>query len=306
MEKSKKPRECRLCPRECGADLSRDHGYCGTGTSLEVAAVAVHHGEEPVISGGDGICNIFFSGCNLRCIYCQNHQISRRTGRVPAAFSSMESLIARITTLLATGIENIGFVSPSHRVPQVMRILEALHRRGYHPIVVYNTNAYEKVDTLRLLEGLVDVYLPDLKYMDGSLSARWSAAADYPEVARAAVKEMYRQKGNRLFYTDSGKLRSGMIVRHLVLPEGVANGIAVFRFLAEELSTRLAVSLMSQYHPIPDVAGRPPLDRYVTPLEYRRIAAEIERLGFETGWLQGADSAGYYCPDFALALPFRG
>ena len=213
---------CTLCPHACGVERDSRQGFCGTGTGFEVASVTVHHGEEPVISGTDGICNIFFSGCNLRCIYCQNHQISRGKNRASAPLPTLPDLIGRITAILDQGIENIGLVSPSHMVPQVRTVITELHRLGYFPIVVYNTNAYEKVDILRSLEGLVDVYLPDFKYMDGRLAARWSGAADYPEVACAAIKEMYRQKGNRLLTADCGKISSGMIVRHLVLPEAVS------------------------------------------------------------------------------------
>lgn len=297
--------KCTLCPRQCGVDRTKKIGYCGIGAGIEVASVTVHRGEEPVISGTNGICNIFFSGCNLRCITCQNHQISRAAIRVADRISSLSALISQITAILDAGIENIGLVSPSHVVPQVRTLIETLHQNGYHPIVVYNTNAYERVETLRTLEGLVDVYLPDLKYMDAALAAAWSDACDYPTVARAAVKEMYRQKGNRLFYTESGKLSSGMIVRHLVLPGEADDSCAVFRFLAEELSPRLAVSLMAQYHPTQDVGNLPPLDRTITPEEYRQVASQIEALGFTTGWLQDVCAAFSYAPDFSKPIPFE-
>jgi putative pyruvate formate lyase activating enzyme len=157
MEELQALQSCRLCPRACDADRSSNrYGYCGTGSGFEVASVTLHRGEEPVISGSDGICNIFFTGCNLRCVYCQNHQISWR-GRVSGGIVSLQELIGRIIAFLDQGIENIGFVSPSHVFPQVKTIIMELHRRGYFPIVVYNTNAYEKVKTLSLLEGLVDV-----------------------------------------------------------------------------------------------------------------------------------------------------
>jgi putative pyruvate formate lyase activating enzyme len=306
MEKFAAQQRCTLCPRACGADRDREHGYCGIGSGFEIASVTVHRGEEPVISGTDGICNIFFAGCNLQCVYCQNHQISKNIGRISSPLLSLSELICRITTILEQGIRNIGFVSPSHMVPQVKTIIEELHRWGYFPITVYNTNAYEKVETLRSLEGLVDVYLPDFKYFDGKLAARWSRAADYPQVAGAAIKEMYRQKGNRLFYNDSGMLRSGMIVRHLVLPDAVANSIGVFRFLADELSTRLAVSVMAQYHPTLNVMNLPPLHRKITASEYQLIVTEVERLGFENGWFQDYDSADCYNPDFSSPEPFGG
>ena len=295
---------CTLCPKACGVEREQGLGFCGTGTGLEIASVTVHKGEEPVISSKDGICNIFFYGCNLRCIYCQNHQISWKKPRLPAEVFSLPELIGRITDILDLGIENNGFVSPSHMVPQMRRIIEELHTKNYFPIVVYNTNSYEKVETLRSLEGVVDVYLPDFKYMDTGLATRWSKTADYPEVACAAMKEMYRQKGNRLFYTESGKISSGMIVRHLVLPGAVANSIAVFHYLAEELSTRLAISLMAQYQPTPDVADTPPLHRKITSEEYRQVIREVEELGFATGWLQDFDSAEYYNPDFTRSSPF--
>ena len=295
---------CILCPRACGALRDKSEGYCGTTGGLEIASITPHHGEEPVISGKEGICNIFFSGCNLRCVYCQNHQISQipkgGTGRI----ASLPETVRRITELLDRGIENIGFVSPSHMVPQVRTLLRELHRLGYTPIVVYNTNAYETVETLRSLEGLVDVYLPDFKYTDHELAARWSGASDYPKVAGAAIREMYRQKGNRLFHTDSGKLSSGLIVRHLVLPGAVANSVAVLRFLAEELSPRLAVSLMAQYNPTRGVADMPPLNRKITAEEYREVVRSVESLGFENGWLQEFDSAECYNPDFSLPSPF--
>ena len=297
---------CTLCPRACGAERDKGLGYCGASDGLEIAAITLHHGEEPVISGKDGICNIFFSGCNLRCLYCQNAQISRNPLGKIGKIASLSEAVRRITQLLDQGIENIGFVSPSHLVPQVRTLIQELHRLGYCPLVVYNTNAYETVETLRSLEGLVDVYLPDFKYMDHGLAARWSGASDYPEVACAAIREMYRQKGNRLFYTGSGKLSSGIIVRHLVLPGAVANSIAVFRFLAEEISPRLAISLMAQYNPTQEVADLPPLNRKITAEEYQEVVRVVETLGFENGWFQEFDSADCYNPDFTHPSPFKG
>jgi putative pyruvate formate lyase activating enzyme len=293
-----------LCPRNCRAERETTQGFCGTGNDFEVAAIIVHHGEEPPISGADGICNIFFSGCNLQCVYCQNNQISANTTRIPPRFISLNDIVRHICSYLEQGIDTIGFVSPSHMVPQVKAVIGNLHTHGYFPTIVYNTNAYEKVDTLRSLEGLIDVYLPDFKYMDPKLAARWSQAPDYPRIARAAVKEMYRQKGNRLFFNEKGKLQSGMIVRHLVLPEATNDSIDVFRFLARELSNRLAVSLMAQYNPTPKVCTLPPLNRKITAEEYQRVASEIEKLGFETGWLQEFDSADCFVPDFRLPSPF--
>jgi putative pyruvate formate lyase activating enzyme len=306
MQEFQHLQNCTLCPQACGAGrVGGEYGYCGAGAGFEIASIIVHNGEEPVISGIDGICNVFFSGCNLQCLYCQNHQISRNTGRLSAPIRSLSETICRITGILERGIKSVGFVSPSHVVPQVKIIIQELHRLGHFPRIVYNTNAYERVDILRTLEGLVDVYLPDCKYSDSILAARWSSAPDYPKVAQKAIKEMYRQKGNRLLLDDQGILQSGMIVRHLVLPGAVANSIGVFRFLADQLSNRVAVSLMSQYRPISDVMDQPPLNRKVSQEEYKQVVRVVEELCFESGWLQEYESADCYNPDFTQTSPFK-
>lgn len=296
---------CTLCPRQCGVDRGAGAtGYCRIDDGFGIASITLHRGEEPVLSGTGGICNVFFGHCNLRCLYCQNVQISRNETVVKQGDWPLARVVGQIAALLATGVDRLGFVSPSHMVPQMVTIIKALHQRGHHPVVVYNSNGYDRVETLRALEEWVDIYLPDYKYSDPRLAGQWSGAADYPEVAAAALREMYRQKGNVLHLDDEGLARRGMIVRHLVLPGAVDNSLGALRFLAEKLSNRLTLSLMSQYQPIAEVAGLEPLGRTLLPGEYACVVAEMDRLGFENGWVQEFASAEIYNPDFTRDSPF--
>lgn len=271
---------------------------------MNIAAITLHRGEEPAISGPLGICNVFFAHCNLQCRFCQNHQISGNHRPVPTSFRSPEQAADAIAAILKTGVNRLGFVSPSHMVPQMVAIVAAVRQRGFRPIVVYNSNGYDRVETLRALEEWIDVYLPDCKYADPHLARTLSGAADYPQVAAAALTEMYRQKGNILHLDDRGQAERGLIVRHLVLPGAVANSLQVLRFLARELSPRLTLSLMAQYQPTVATADCPPLDRPLVPTEYGQVVAELERLGFTNGWLQDMASAGHYNPDFSSPIPF--
>ena len=299
-------RDCVCCPRECHARrLDGELGYCRTGADFSIGAICVHRGEEPVFGGERGICNIFFTRCNLQCRYCQNRQISRNRGEILEYRLRFEEVIARVERLLETGTRHVGFVSPSHCIPQMKALIARLENRRPRPVFVMNTNAYDKADALRSLEGLVDVYLPDLKYMDSALSARFSDAADYPEIAAAALREMYRQKGSYLMLDADGHAESGLIIRHLVLPGQVENSRRCLRFIAEELSPSVHVSLLAQYQPTPEVAGDPDFGRRLRPQEYAEVVAELERLGFYRGWTQELTSAGHYAPDFAQAHPFE-
>jgi putative pyruvate formate lyase activating enzyme len=185
---------CTLCPRECRINrIEGERGYCGIDAGLNIASVCIHKGEEPVISGQEGICNIFFAGCNLRCVYCQNHEISQPGRIYRNSKTDLHDLLNQISEILLQGINSIGFVSPSHMVHQVRAIIEGLNAMRLKPVTVYNTNSYDKVETLRSLEGLIDVYLPDYKYVTPELAAELSGAADYPSVALKAIREMYYQ-----------------------------------------------------------------------------------------------------------------
>jgi Uncharacterized Fe-S protein PflX, homolog of pyruvate formate lyase activating proteins len=300
-------RACTLCPRQCGCDRTAGgHGFCRTDAGLNIAAITPHQGEEPVISGPLGICNVFFGHCNLQCRFCQNHQISANDRPIHGAAWSLTQAADSIIAILETGVRLLGFVSPSHMAPQMVAIIKELRRRGFRPVIVYNSNGFDRVRTLQALEDWVDVYLPDYKYSDPELARTLSGAADYPEAATAALAEMYRQKGNLLHLDDDGLAARGLIVRHLVLPGAITNSLNVLRFLADRLSPRLTLSLMAQYQPTAAVAGLPPFNRPLASEEYAQVTAELDRLGFTHGWLQDVASAEYYNPDFSRSMPFSG
>jgi putative pyruvate formate lyase activating enzyme len=297
--------DCDLCPRECHADrFSENLGYCKSEALFNISSIFVHKGEEPAISGENGICNIFFSHCNLQCIYCQNYQISENSTSGKSTEMKLDEVIRQVTTILDSGINRVGFVSPSHFIPQVKIIIQCIKSLGYDPVWVYNTNGYDKPETLRSLEGMIHVYLPDFKYMESALADEYSDAPDYPEVAARALKEMFRQKGTTLHFGKDGTVESGMIIRHLVLPGHTENSLKVLNFIAEELSPKLHISLMSQYYPTPRVSCHPRLNTTVTIEEYSIIVAELDRLGMEYGWIQELGSSSHYRPDFESKHPF--
>ena len=298
-------KSCKLCPRSCNANrISGKSGYCQAGAGYEIASIILHAGEEPAISGKNGICNVFFSHCNLQCVYCQNFQISQKGYKIKTIERSLDEVLVSIKSILDKGVENLGFVSPSHMIPQMKAIILALNEDRYFPIIVYNTNGYDSVDSLRTLEELVDVYLPDFKYSDPQLARKYSDAENYPEIAIKAIREMYRQKGNVVQVNENGIAEKGLIIRHLVLPGAVQNSINVLRMLAEEVSTRITISLMSQYHPIQNVANTKPLNRILSQEEYQEVVEEMEKLGFSKGWVQDQESADFYYPDFESETPF--
>jgi len=260
-------------------------------------------GEEPVISGKLGICNVFFAHCNLQCVFCQNHQISRNSRYSPRWLTDTQKVVDEIRNILDQGVNLVGFVSPSHQVAQMVEIIDSLRRAGYNPVTVYNSNGYDKVETLRQLEGIVDVYLPDLKYYDNALAWKYSGVADYFEVASKALKEMYRQKGSTLVLNEDGLAEFGMIVRHLVLPGHANDSIQLLNFLAEKISPRLHISLMSQYYPPTELLLPSEIDRHVSSKEYEAVVATAEKIGFR-GWIQGYESNQYYRPNFDSSAPF--
>lgn len=280
-------------------------GWCRTDAGLNVASVCLHKGEEPVISGSSGICNVFFSGCNLHCIYCQNHEISHPAVNFKKAEQKPEDIVAAIVAVLEKGVKSLGFVSPSHMAIQMRAMITAVHARGLKPTIVYNTNGYDKAETLRSLQDIVDVYLPDFKYVSSQTASGFSRASRYPEFALKALKEMYWQKGSSLLLDEEGRAESGMLIRHLVLPGHAEESKNVLRTIAEELSTGVHISLMSQYHPAWKALSRPPLDRALYREEYEEVVAEMHSLGFRNGWVQGLDSHINYLPDFSRENPFE-
>jgi len=299
-------RACRICPRNCNADrFSSKQGYCKADASFSISSIFAHRGEEPVLSGDKGICNIFFTNCNLQCIYCQNHQISCNALDYSGQKMELREIIRQIVHILFTGINHIGFVSPSHFIPQVKVIIITLRALGLNPVFVYNTNAYDHPEGIRGLENYIDIYLPDFKYSEADLGKRYSDVKDYPGTALAAMKEMLRQKGTGLPLDQNGYAIKGMIIRHLVLPGHPENSIDVLRTIAKELSKELHISLMSQYYPTFRVNHQEFLGRTLKPKEYERVVNELEELGFENGWVQELSSQRNYRPDFEKKQPFK-
>ncbi|KTB47526.1 radical SAM protein [Dehalogenimonas alkenigignens] len=290
---------CDICPRRCGANrLNGEIGSCNAGKLVAVAAVCAHRGEEPAISGSRGSGTVFFGNCNLRCVYCQNYQISQDPERQRPNQITPSRLSNRMLYIQNDlDCHNINLVSPTQYVPQIMRAIYEAVPRGLNLPIVYNTNAYDAVDTLRELEGVVDIYLPDLKYASNSIAAKLSDVAHYVPTARAAITEMYRQVGNLVVDSDDIAVR-GLIVRHLILPNELAGSEESMRWIASELSPSVTVSLMAQYYPRHKAMEVPPIARSITTAEYRRVVNLLDVLGLENGWLQGEGSRDYYLPDF--------
>ncbi len=297
---------CTLCPRHCRVNrFAGGTGWCGMDAGLNIASICIHKGEEPVIGGKKGICNIFFSGCNLHCIYCQNHEISRPCVPVSSFGQDPGNVLDKITRILSGGINSVGFVSPSHMVPQVKAILRGLHSRGLKPVTIYNSSSYDRVETLKSLSGLIDIYLPDYKYISPGIAFEFSEAYNYPVIALKALKEMYYQKGSTLRLDENGQAEYGMLIRHLVLPDHAGESKKVLRSIAEELSTGVHISLMSQYHPADQVKNHPSLRRSLYRSEYDSVVEEMQGLGFRNGWVQDMDSNLNYRPDFRKENPFE-
>ena len=291
---------CRICPRRCSIDRAVRTGYCGMPDGISVARCAPHAWEEPPISGTRGSGTVFFSGCNLRCVFCQNHVISHeRRGRAVTEEELLEMLMA----LADTGVHNINLVTPTHYTPQLVRVLEKIKPHLHIPIV-WNSSGYESAESLSMLDGLVDIYLPDFKYVSPELSSAYSGAPDYAEVASAAVTAMLGQVG-RVQLDPDGIMTRGMIVRHLVLPGCRKDSIAVIRRLAELLPAEdFKLSLMRQYTPeFATTCPYPNLHRRVTDFEYQSVVDEAMRLGLD-GYTQGKDAAtSDYTPRFEWAEP---
>ncbi len=288
---------CRMCPRRCGADRAGGaRGYCGVDSTVRIARAALHLWEEPVISGTRGSGTVFFAGCNLRCVYCQNYEVSH--GGKGREITTRE-LGDRMLALQQQGAHNINLVTPSHYVEQIVEALGRVRSKLYIP-VIYNCGGYESVEAIDSLRGLVDVYMPDIKYFSPVLSRDYSGAEDYFEVARAALLRMVEQVG-RPELTDKGMLVRGVLVRHLVLPGCRKDSIAVLDALAEMLEPEdFLLSLMSQYTPdfVPDNCPYENLKRRITTLEYESVVNEMQRLGFH-GFIQSRSSAdANYTPKF--------
>ena len=289
--------ECRLCPRQCGVDRSKQTGYCGVSDRVKLARAALHFWEEPCISGERGSGTVFFSGCALKCVFCQNYQLS--AGHFGKEVS-IQRLAEIFLELQQQGAHNINLVTGGHYVPQIVQALE-LVRKDLKIPVVYNSSGYETVETLRQLKGYVDIYLPDLKYYSPERSARYSNANDYFAVASQAVQEMFSQVGPVQF-DEQGMLQKGVVVRHMVMPNGVEDTMDILTWIAEHLPLDdILVSVMSQYTPFYKSADYSEINRRLTQEEYDRVLDWMECMGIEQGFVQELSSAKEeYTPDFSL------
>ena len=289
--------DCTLCPRRCHANRAAGQtGFCGQTAQLRAARAALHFWEEPCISGDCGSGTVFFSGCSLQCIFCQNHEIALgESGKV----ISVERLSQIFLELQEKGAANINLVTAGHFIPQVCRALELSKTHGLSIPIVYNTGSYEEVASLRLLEGLIDIWLPDLKYFSGDLSARYSSAPDYFQVATAAIAEMFRQTPATVFDSKTRLMQRGIIVRHLMLPGQAADSKKILRYLHTTSGDAIYISIMNQYTPLAGVSEIPELNRKVTPEEYRRVLDFADRIGIENGFMQeDGTAAESFIPPF--------
>lgn len=309
---NEKLKSCTVCPRHCLSNRwSEEEGFCLSGRHPIVSSVVAHFGEEPVLVGTNGAGNIFFGSCNLRCVYCQNWQISHpkndsvqtRLQQPRKDEMTVDDLASKMIELQNKGCHNINFVSPSHFVPQLLEAIALACDKGLDLPLVYNTNAYDDLHTLQLLDGVIDIYLPDLKYANDLDAVRYSQARDYVAISQAAVKEMYRQVGN-LQLDKNGLASKGIIVRHLVLPNDLAGTEETFEFLSKEISPEVTISLMAQYYPTNKAERIPLLSRQIRPSEYARAIDLLEKYGLVNGWLQELEAPEVYRPDFTREKPF--
>ena len=280
---------CTLCPRSCGADRAAGQkGYCGVGgTKIKAARAALHMWEEPCISGSQGSGTVFFSGCPLRCVYCQNRDIAR-------AGAGKEITVERLSEIFLElqekGAANINLVTPTHYTSEIVKAVAEARDGGLTLPIVYNCGGYEKPETLRTLEGIVDIYLTDFKYMDAEAARRYSHAPDYPEIAKEALGEMVRQQPEPVF-DEKGMMKKGVIVRHLLLPGHLKNAEAVVKYVYETYGNRVYLSLMNQYTPLPGMEKWPEINRKVTRREYDRLLDYAVELGVENGFIQEGRTA---------------
>jgi len=302
---------CTVCPKDCGNNRLNDEiAACYSGKLPIVSSYTAHFGEEPVLSGTGGAGNIFFGNCNLRCVYCQNYQISQTWKTQKRNETTHERLAEMMLELQAKGCHNIGFVSPTHFAPQMARGILLAAEKGLRLPIVYNTNAYDSVEVLRLLDGIIDVYLPDLKYAENNVGYTFSKVRGYKDYAREAIKEMFRQTGDELVFDENGLLQKGLLIRLLVLPNDIAGIEENLRWIKEALSPRVAVSLMAQYYATNQTATDERyilLSRRISEREWYEAVSVLEDLEIEMGFMQEYESAShYYRPDFTDAeKPFK-
>ena len=290
--------ECKLCPRECGTDRTKEKGFCGAGDKAVVARASLHKWEEPCISYKNGAGTVFFSGCNLHCCFCQNNKISNELFGKEISDEKLSEIFLRLQDM---GADNIDLVTPTHFVPNIIKALDMAKNKLTIP-VVYNCGGYESVKTIEMLDGYIDIYLPDMKYFSSEISAKYSNAPDYFERASAAALAMIKQTGE-LKFNDEGGLLKGTIIRHMVLPSHRHDSMEIIRWIAENTSPKnLLVSIMNQYTPFEFISDEyPELKRRVTKMEYNSVVNLAAELGINGFTQQKSSASQEYVPDFDLS-----
>ena len=291
MTQSTQPdNKCNICPRRCNIDRTHNKGYCLMNDKIMAARAALHMWEEPCISGERGSGAIFFSGCTLRCVFCQNHDIASAKVGKELSVDELSDVMLRLQDNKA---DNINLVTPTHFTIPIIKAIEKARNKGLRIPVVYNTSAYENVETLRMLDGIVDVYLPDFKYMSPVLSKKYSHASDYAEVAKAAIAEMVRQTGKAVFVNgeEDNLILSGTIVRHLTLPGCMADSMQILKYLHETYGDMIYISIMNQFTPLSNLEKYPELNRRITDVEYETLVDYAIDIGIENGFIQEGNTA---------------
>jgi len=290
-------KSCTSCPRNCLVDRTNGElGTCQSGDQPIVSSYTPHFGEEPVLSGKNGAGNIFFGNCNLRCDYCQNFVISQNPSVERTNEVSVERLSDIMLELQNLNCHNIGLVSPTHFAVPILKSIRLAIEKGFNLPIIYNTNGYDSLEVLKLYKNVIDIYLPDFKYGNNDYGRRYSKVPDYFDKANLAIKAMYEQVGDELVY-ENGVVVRGLIIRHLVLPNGLAESEEVFKFLAE-LDPKIHISLMAQYYPTNHASKNILLNRRISETEYVRVLALLEKYGLENGWIQEMESHEFYRPNF--------
>lgn len=286
---------CTLCPRKCGVDRENARGICGESNILRVARASLHMWEEPCLSGDVGSGTVFFTGCNLGCIYCQNYNITHEHHGKEITIWRLAEIFLE---LQEKGAANINLVTAVHFTPHIIKALDIARKQGLKLPIVYNSSGYERPETLKMLDGYIDIYLPDYKYFDPVLSKKFSFAPDYPSVVKEALREMFRQVGTPVFDAE-GMMKKGMIVRHLVLPSHTADSMNILSDLYETFGDDIYISIMSQYTPCKRFEDTPELSRKLTRYEYKKVTDFAEKLGIKNGFLQSGEAAKEsFIPDF--------
>jgi len=287
--------KCNNCPRKCNIDRNEHYGYCQSPAKIKVSRYGLHMWEEPCISGREGSGTIFFSGCNMKCIFCQNHEIS--TGKKGAEIT-VDRLSELMLILQEEKANNINLVTPSHYVPEICKAIIIAKDNGLSIPIVYNTSSYENVESIKMLEGLVDIYLPDFKYYDNDIALRYSKAPEYRDIATRAIDEMVRQCGGD-FYDEREIMTRGVIVRHLILPGHTKDSMKIMEYLHDRYGDSICISIMSQFTPMIFVADYPELNRKITAREYNKVCDYALNIGIERGFFQEGDVAkDSFVPEF--------